>query len=202
MSLEDDDGSVKTGVASEALEGPTASDVYIEDIHAGGSGCNPDTVLPVIALDRKSFVLVFTDMQLQNPNHRSLQFKNCLANVRLHVPQGWQVSLATVNTRGFAALDWGIRARQSSSYFFAGNPLGTQYHSQLVGPVEKDYVFTDDIPFESHIWSQCGRSEIFAIDTRLYLNATRNPDGNAIFNTTDVDGAFKKVFHLEWRPCQ
>jgi len=199
----DDAGIAEASSAQVTPDTPSASEVYIEDITAQGTGCQTeDTVTSVISLDRKSFIVIFTAMQLLNPPGPAIKFKNCLASVRLHVPQGWQVSLATVNTRGFASLANDIRARQSSAYFFAGNPITTQAHSELVGPFEDDYIFTDDVPFASRTWSACGRSEIFAVDTRIFLNALRNPQGSALFNTTNIDGAFKQVFHVEWRPCR
>jgi len=200
--MAEETGAPGTTEVQQALELPDPSDVYIENIVASGSGCpTAESVLPVVSPDRKSFVLIFTQMQLINPPPPALKFKNCLATVRLHVPQGWQVSLATVNTRGFASLDWGIRARQSSSYFFAGNPQGAQYDSYLAGPYEDNYVFTDQIPISSTTWSACGRSEILVVDTRLFLDATHNRLGDALFNSTNVDSAFRKVFHIEWRPC-
>ncbi|PRQ09148.1 DUF4360 domain-containing protein [Enhygromyxa salina] len=177
-------------------------DVYIEDIVTSGVGCpKPGSAVGQISSDRKSFILIFKDMLLTNPPGPPIKTTNCVASVKLHVPNGWQVSVATVNTRGYAFLEKGIRARQTSNYFFAGQPVGFSAHSELKGLYDDFYVFTDHVPFQSLVWSPCGASAIFAINTSLLLNAIANPNGNAIFNTTSVDGQFRKVFHWQWQQC-
>jgi len=180
----------------------TPSDVYIESISTGGVGCpDPSTVSTVISSDRTSFLVIFDEMILENPGGSPIKNINCVAGVKLHIPNGYQFSVATIDTRGYAYLSPGIRGRQTSQYFFAGIPLSTQYHSSLVGPYDRSYNFTDEIPFHSVVWSPCGGSAVFAINTSLNLNATQNPGGLAYFNTETVDGKFRKIVHWEWRPC-
>ncbi|PRP98624.1 DUF4360 domain-containing protein [Enhygromyxa salina] len=183
---------------------PDPNDVYIEGIIANGAGCpsnKPGSVVSQIATDQKSFILIFQDMLLENPPGPPIKTTNCLASVKLHVPNGWQVSVATVNTRGYAFLEKGLTARQTSNYFFAGDPIGFSAHTQLKGYYDDFYVFTDKVPFQSVVWSKCGASAIFAINTTLNLNAIKNKKGYGIFNTTDVDGAFKKQLHWQWKKC-
>lgn len=185
-----------------AEDPPGPDEVYIEGITAGGPGCpDPGTVEYAISADKKSFVVIFDEMQLANPPGPSAKHTSCATGIQLHVPGGWQVTLATVNTRGYAFLDEGIVARQTSKYFFAGLPIGTSYHTELQGPYEGEYDFTDMVMAESTVWSPCGTSAIFGITTILSLNAKANPDGEAIFNTDTVDGKFEKVLHWQWRKC-
>lgn len=196
-------GTARGALDSPQIESyPTPSDVYIESISTGGSGCaDPDTVTPVIASDKKSFLLIFDEMILQYPPGPKLKNINCLAGVKLHIPQGWQFSIATVVSRGYAFLENGIRARQTSQYSFAGSPPSTIYHSTLWGPFDNNYEFTDQIPLQSLVRSPCGGSAIFAIDTQLNLNAIQGPNGLGYFNSTEVDGKFTQIFHWEWLPC-
>lgn len=180
----------------------TPEDVYIESISTGGPGCpDPDTVTTVISADRSTFLVIYDEMVLGNPYGSPIKNINCVAGIKLHVPNGWQVSIATVDTRGYAYLSPGIKARQTSEYFFAGQPLGTAFHSQLQGLYDDDYLFTDTIPFESVVWSPCGTSAIFAINTKLNLNAVSNPSGLAYLNTETTDGRFEKVLHWLWQRC-
>lgn len=177
-------------------------DVYIERITTGGPGCRDnDDVSAEIAEDRKSFLLIFDKMVLENPPGPTIKNINCVAGVKLHVPSGLQVSMSTVTTRGYAYLPVGVRARQTSSYFFAGMPIGTSYHSQLRGFYDDNYQFTDHVPFASVVWSRCGESAIFAVNTQLNLNAVANAHSSAYFNAETVDGRFEKIFHLQWREC-
>lgn len=183
-------------------EAPSPEDLYIESISTGGSGCpDPSTVTAIIADDAKSFLLLFDDMYLEYPPGSTIQNKTCSAGIQLHIPGGWQVALATVNTRGYAYLDQGIRARQTSKYFFAGRPLAYAPHTELRGPFDDLYDFTDQIPFESIVWSPCGGSAIFTVQSILNLNARKNPHGQAIFSNDTIDGMFQQVLHWQWQKC-
>ena len=180
----------------------TPNDVYIESISTGGPGCpDPSTVTTIISADKTTFLVIYDQMILNNPPGPAVKNLNCVAGIKLHIPGGWQVSVATVDTRGYAYLSPGIKARQTSQYFFAGQPLGAAYHTLLSGFYDGNYVFTDNIPFTSVVWSPCGESSIFAINTILNLNSVANPNGLAYFNTETTDGKFKKVLHWQWQPC-
>lgn len=180
--------------------GPAPTDVFIEDINLGGTGCPSfGDASAVVSADRQSFLVIFNKMFLNYPPSPAFKYLNCVAGVRLRIPPGWQFSVATVNTRGFGFLTAGLQARQRSSYFFAGNPIATAWHSNLNGPYNDFYTFTDQIGFTS--WSKCGGTEVFAIDTSIYLNAIANPLGQGYFNTETVDGSFKKTFYWSWQPC-
>jgi len=179
---------------------PAPSNVYIEGITTGGPGCpTPGDAPTVISPARDAFLVIFNKMFLNYPPAPLVKNLNCVAGVQLHIPAGWQFSVATVNTRGYAFLEPGMQARQTSKYFFAGNPIATAWHSTLYGYFDASYSFTDNIGFGS--WSACGGSAIFAIDTSINLNAIGNPGGNGYMNTETVDGAFQKVFYWSWRPC-
>lgn len=183
---------------------PDLNELYIEEIKTNGKGCpkgNPDTVETVISDDKKSFVIIYKDMELVNPPGPKVKNLSCQAAVKLHIPGGYQVALATVNTRGYLYLDEKIRARETSGYFFAGIPVGAYPHSDIVGPYDDFYEFSDNVPFESLVWSACGTSAIFGINTTLNLNATANPMGQAIFSNNTTDGVFRTILHWQFRRC-
>jgi hypothetical protein len=181
---------------------PSPNDVWIESVKAFGVGCpDMDSAKADISPDRKSFIVIFKDMVLENPGGSPIKTTNCLASIALHIPGGWQVSVATINTRGYAFLEKGLKARNTTSYFFAGDPLEYKAHSELKGYFDDFYIFTDQVPFQSVVWSPCGTSALFEVNTTLTLNALANPGGFGIFNTTNVDGRFEKIFHMQWKKC-
>jgi hypothetical protein len=178
--------------------------VYIEGITTNGMGCpkgDSGTVSTVISEDKKSFILSYRDMQLENPSGPEVKHLACQAVVELHVPNGFQVAIASVNARGYLYLDEDIQARQTSSYFFAGVPLGLHPNSTTVGPYDDFYDFNDTIPFSSLVWSKCGTSVLMGINSALDLNAKENPDGQAIFSTDVTDGRFQTVLHWKIKSC-
>jgi hypothetical protein len=191
------------GSEAEALNAqPLPSNVFIQSIQASGSGCRTaDSVTPILSEDRQSFIVIFNDMQIVYPPGTQLQAKSCVAVLNMHVPQGFQISLGTVNTRGFASLDPGHRARHTSRYFLAGNPLGATFSSGLSGPFENVYQSTDNILLGSTTWSPCGRSVLLGINTSLFLDTSNNRRGASLFNSDTVDGVFRKILHISWRRC-
>lgn len=197
-----DDIAAAAPQAAPPADQPDPNELYIEDIKTGGPGCKtPDTVTTIISEDKKSFLILYDDMQIRNPGGSKVKTINCAAGVRLHVPGGWQVALATVNTRGYLYLENKLRARQTSNYFFAGKPIGAYAHSEFKGPYDDFYEFSDQVPFESLVWSACGTSAIFGINTTLNLNAAANPTGEGIFSTDTTDGMFQTLLLWQFRKC-
>ncbi|UQA58837.1 DUF4360 domain-containing protein [Polyangium aurulentum] len=181
---------------------PSIDNIFIQSITASGSGCRTsDSVASVISDDGQSFIIIFNDMQLTYPPGTQKQSISCVAVLKLHIPQGFQVSVGTINTSGFANLDWGHSALQLSRYFFGGVPVGSTFRTPLRGPLEDVYRFTDQVPLESLVWSPCGSVRDFAINTSLSLDTSGNPRGVALFNNDTIDGVFKKVLHIRWRTC-
>lgn len=200
-----EDGPPEFSDPSDAQEAPDESDFYIKEIVAKGSGCStPDKVTSVIGDDKRSFVLIYDDMTLENPNPKKklVQDLYCNAAIKLHIPGGYQVALATVNTRGYVYLDEKIRAKQTSKYFFAGHPLSVEPHIDLEGPREGLYDFTDEVVFESLVWSACGEEQVFNVNSILNLNAKANPEGEALFSNDTTDGKFQQLLYWQFRACQ
>lgn len=183
---------------------PDLSQLAIEKIETNGKGCPKDdlnTVATVLSVDKQSFLIIYRDMELTIPPGPKVKNLNCQVAVEVHVPTGYQVALATVDTRGYLYLDANIEARVTSGYFFAGLPLGTYAHPTFVGPYD-DYVqLSDDIPLESRVWSDCGTSAIFGINTSLYLNANDNPEGEAFFPPLVSDPELRRIVRWQIRAC-
>jgi len=174
--------------------------VSIQKVTTGGSGCvDPDTLAVMIAPDGSSFLVIFDEMLLDYPPAPPVKHVNCVATVKLQVPEGWRFSVATVTTRGYAYLSSGQSARLASKYFFSGSPPGGMRFSTLTGPHDDDYTFTDDIA--SGGWSKCGGASIFHIHTTLTLDAVKNRDDAAYLNAQTVDGALKKTLYWQWERC-
>jgi hypothetical protein len=176
--------------------------LYIKEIRTEGTGCrNPDAVTTQISDDGRTFLLLFNSMQLSYPPAPIVQNITCTAGISLHIPGGYQFALASVNTRGHIYLENNMRARQTSKYFFAGRPLAVAPRTEFVGPMNEDYDYFDEVEFESLVWSPCGGTQLFAIQSILHLNVSNNRRGSAVFSNDTIDGTFQQILHLQWRRC-
>lgn len=202
MTDDADDTAEVGSIASPLSAQPSVNDIYIREIRANGSGCPSGTVSSVIGADGQSFVIIFNDMQLAYPPGNFAQTKSCTAVLQLHVPQGLQVSVGTINTSGYASLAQGHRAAQFSTYSFAGQPLAGTFRTPLNGPFEDVYRFTDQVAISSLVWSRCGAQAPFMINTTLSLNTGNNRQGTAVLSNDTIDGEFKKILHIQWRYCR
>lgn len=149
--------------------------------------------------------------------------KNCLINVELLYPGGFQYSIAQTNYRGYAAIDKGVTGTLKSTYYFSGqtqqvsnpqtNLLGEGNMSdsiqasaevKFVGPISGDYVKSDNIENTSTVWSPCGASGALNINSqvRLEKNTTPNPNNPKGLLTTDsTDLKFTQVVSVQWQKC-
>jgi hypothetical protein len=92
--------------AVASAQAPNPNEVYVDSISYGGSGCPQGSVGSSFANDRKSFTLIFDSfVASQGPGVPITQNrKNCMVNLNLHVPGGWQFSIASVDYRGYVNL--------------------------------------------------------------------------------------------------
>src|SRR6185369_9953483 len=85
------------GVASEAIAAPP--EVAVVDIAGHGPGCPPGSLSSAITPDRTTFIVFFSEMRLSHPPGPAVQHTDCAVDIGLHVPSGWQLTLATIDTR-------------------------------------------------------------------------------------------------------
>lgn len=180
-------------VESETLGARAPKGFSVEKISYNGSGCPNEGDVTV---DKKSFRAVYHKMILKNPPGPPLKSKDCIVSISLRIPPGWQFAPAKMGLRGRADLDKGVSARQTSAYFFAGDPVSSAHKTELRGKYDDEYVHVETVPEHELVWSPCGEPAIFAFDSYLQLNATKNLDGKA-----EVRVMAHKIAAWRWRKC-
>jgi hypothetical protein len=186
--------------AAVASAQPNPAEVYVQSISYGGSGCPGGSVGNSFANDRKSFTLIFDSfVASQGPGVPVTENrKNCQVNLNLHVPGGWQFSIGTVDYRGYVQLPAGVTARQKATYSFSGSPAQISSGASFTGPVSKDYLQNDSIPFSTIVWSACGAVAPVNINSEVRTSGGAAP---AQITTDSIDGKVQQIFGLQWRPC-
>lgn len=193
---DDEQGLPNIGEAQQAVNG-----FYIDTpIVGSGPGC-PTPLAYSVTPDGQTFTVYFSDMVLNHPPGSTYKKTNCTVGLKLHLPNGQQLSITTVDTRGFAHLPVGTYADQRSKYYFAGSNPELRAHSRLHGFFDDDWTFTDTFPLASSLHSPCGGQGILNIDTALILNTAGNPWEDAYVDNTTIDGTFRMIFQAHWDHC-
>jgi hypothetical protein len=120
---------------------PNPSQVYINGITYGGTGCPQGTLSSFISADRQTFVKFRTFTAIIADLFVSYRFtlifdeyvasigpgvpitenrKNCQLDIDLQYPSGFQYSVFNADYRGYAALDANVTGTQQSTYYFSG----------------------------------------------------------------------------------
>ncbi len=183
-----------------------AEPVEIKSITYNGSGCPIGTVAENLAPDKQAFTLTFSDYIAEAGPDFVLSDgrKNCQLTLDLALPQGWQVSIASFDYRGFAFLDEGIMATYRTRYYFQGRPRSAPISRRAFGFFDDDFEFREEIDFESLVWSPCGAVRALNVNTSVSVrNLDKNtyPDAEGVIGTDSIDGQITQVWGISWRRC-
>jgi hypothetical protein len=184
-------------------EVPNPNQVHINGIQHGGPGCKQGTVAAYLSEDAQAFTLMFDEYAASQSvgSSPAEARKFCNISVDLHIPQGFQYTIAKIDYRGYVSLDRGVKAQVSSQYRFSGNNASTPNLVQnFVGPMDADYLKTDVLGITSVVWSPCGVSRALNIKSAVTLLGDRRKTGLITLDT--IDGEFSVKYALQWRRCR
>ncbi|KAJ3040799.1 hypothetical protein HDV00_010414 [Rhizophlyctis rosea] len=190
-----------TGVfAAPVSTPPPPTNVTINALTYGGTGCPAGTAAVLVANDKMSFAVIFDEytVAVDTTTHRDR--KNCQLAFELIFPQGYSYSLGTINYRGSAFLDKGVVGQLTANYFFAGNPTQATKTTPFVGPYSNNnYVVTDTFSLQAVVWSPCGAGVPLSLSSSILLDNTKNKNGNGELTTDSSEysasGHHIKVVH-------
>lgn len=176
---------------------------YFAEITANGTGCPKDSWNVRIQDDGLVFTMTFGEFSAVVDPSMALNFKDCQIAIRVHTPQGRSYAVQSFSYTGQANLEPGVTGRQMANYYFQGERIDPENESRtdLVGPFNDAYKFTDDVPIRDRVWSPCGKIRDLQIVTRIQLlNGT--PRASGIMELAAIDGAIGKIeLQLDTRAC-
>ncbi|MBC7658402.1 MAG: DUF4360 domain-containing protein [Chitinophagaceae bacterium] len=180
----------------------------IEVIKAEGAGCPSGSFASNISPDKQAFTVTFSQFGTELVAGTKKSVKSCRVSLTTNVPEGWQYSVASFNFRGFLTIDEGVESLHATRYYFNKCGRSGGFKHQEVGPLTKDFVYTDMIGILtstiSHEWSACNGKSDLRIDTALRLRNTsvkKFPEAVGIISNDSVDGEITQKFGLSWRKC-
>jgi len=182
---------------------PDKSQVYIQKLTWGGSGCPAHSVSNFTSDARQTFTLIFDSFVAQiGPSVTPSEWrKNCQLLVQLHYPQGFQYSILQTEYRGFISIDSGVTAKQEALYYFSGESAQSTSSIDFTGPDTEDYHKVGTVPLTSIVWSPCGSSTALNIDASVQLHQTGSTNAQGQITVDSADGHIQFIVGLQWRKC-
>lgn len=180
-----------------AEEAPNPGEVSFENIIYGGSGCPQGSVGQILSPDAKAFTLLFDKYAVEGiaDKNRPVR-KNCLVNVRLKVPQGWSFGILGVDYRGFANLESGAIATQTTRAVIRGTHDRQVGRMTLQGPLAQDYLNRTTASLDNEGFTTCeGKSRNIAITSQIEVS------GKGLMTVDSLDGELRNLFYLKWKKC-
>ncbi|SDT80233.1 protein of unknown function [Actinoplanes derwentensis] len=193
-----------SATASTTPTPPPQNSMVIDVVSANGSGCPLGTAAVTVSPDSKAFTVSYSEFTAQvGADAAATAFrKNCQLGLNVNVPQGYTYAIARVDYRGFAHLEPGAKATQSSVYYFQGEPNTGKTKRSFAGPLDGDWQRTDTFGVGSLSFLPCGEKRYLNINTELRVNAGRSDKRKASFLTMDsTDGNLDTVYHVAWKRC-
>ncbi|TMW64111.1 hypothetical protein Poli38472_014228 [Pythium oligandrum] len=172
-----------------------------------GSGCPKDTVAVIPSTDGHSVSVLFSAYSAVTSSTTTRDRKSCNLAVPVDVKSGVTVGIFRVDYRGnvFVPNKNGSYAQFDAEYYFAGQrgPLATQKY-----PANsfQDLFISHEVPVGAVVWSPCGASTNFRVNSALtaYKTPSLRGDGEEVQIAIDsVDTTVQAGFqyYLTWKTC-
>jgi len=190
------------GVPTNAA-GPDPGTVRIRGVTYGGSGCPQGTMSAQISSDQTIVTLIFDQYSASIGPGVSVndQRKNCQLNFALLYPSGFQYSVFSADYRGYADLDAGVTGTMKSTYYFSGQPTQTSTEAVFTGPLNGDYLKSDEADQVSVVWSPCGAEGMLNVNSQVRLTSS-NRNAKGLLTTDSIDAKFVQKVRVSWRTCK
>ncbi|KAL0943195.1 uncharacterized protein CTRU02_201081 [Colletotrichum truncatum] len=150
---------------------PPADQVKIVDVNYGGSGCPKGSVTDILSKERDVVTLLFDKYVAQSgPGiEASKNRAACQLNIKIDLPQGYQVSVVQSDYRGSISLPEKVEASLKTTYYQSGDARTVSRSIDFKGKIDKDYVRTDYLGLESLVWSRCGAQSMLNIKSAIEI---------------------------------
>ena len=178
----------------------SADDISLGLPGYGGSGCPGGSVSATLSPDGKSLSLIFDEYEVSagGMTGRSYDRKSCNVAIPVHVPNGYSISVLSVDYRGYNHLPPRAMSQFNVEYFFAGG-RGPAFRRSFYGALDSDYFINNQLVAESLVWSPCGADVNLRTNSSMRVNTYNNAEASATVDSEDVNAAI--VYHLQMRRC-
>ncbi|KAI5792600.1 hypothetical protein DFH27DRAFT_569559 [Peziza echinospora] len=189
-------------VAIESVSAVEPPSVTIGAVSYGGTGCPQSTLTYKYTSPFRTLALFYPQLDVAvGPDAAITESRrNCQVTITLHYTKGYQYAVDSLLTGGHVKLDAGVTGLQKVSTYFSGEPENASSETIWTGPVNKDYLITNDISEADVIWSKCdgGVSEMLNINLQARLD---DNGGNGKGTIVTDFGAISLGLGIRWKEC-
>jgi hypothetical protein len=171
-----------------------------------GSGCPKDTVAIIPSTDGQSVSVLYSAYSSATTADVIRDRKSCNLAVPVDVKSGISVGIFRVDYRGnvYVPKINGAFAQFDAEYYFAGQrgPVVTQKYNP---GASKDLFITNEIPVASIVWSPCGASTIFRVNSAITASkpkAGKSDDVQIAIDSVDTTVQYGFRYYLTTRACK
>merc|ERR1712232_587426 len=153
-----------------------------------GSGCPTGTVQTITSSDSQTFSVIFSSYMSETSQTKRMVRTSCNLAVPVDVKPGYSIGIFKTDYRGFAEVPDTHRknyARFGAEYFFAGKKGPTVSKTFPSGSSE-DFFISDDLVINSVVYSACGASTVFRINTAITAYKKKKKEDNDVFIGIDT----------------
>lgn len=175
--------------SGEPTDQPEALGVRITEVVANGTGCPLGSSHVVIDPDGKNFTITFDKYLTEITPATSGESKSCQYAIGFRSAPGVQYAVESIDYSGSIALDDGVQGKMESRYYIQGSPDtgGKPLTTQLTGPLQNTFLFTDKLKESDLTWTPCGVNRDINVSTRLQLTQG-STKGNGRIEVTQSRG--------------
>ncbi len=184
-----------------AVAAQADDDIRLGEPKYGGTGCPAGSAAVALSPDQKELSVLFDSYTLQagGSSPSTIDRKNCQLAIPVRVPQGYSVSFFQVDYRGFNSLPRNAYSKLDVTYFFAGSRGVRAPTKMFRGPLEGNYLTTDNLLAEAVVWSRCGDDTILRLNTAMFLS--NNTSRDALSTVDSIDLSSGLIYKIQWRRC-
>ena len=172
-----------------------------------GSGCPANSLRVITASDGQSVSVLFSEYIATTSSEKTRDRKSCNMAVPVDVQPGISMGIFRVDYRGYGYVPSASRrsyARFSAEYYFAGMQ-GPKSQKTYRAGFDDDLFITNEIPVGSIVWSPCGASTNFRINSAITAAKRSRWDDDvaiaidSVDTTVDQSQVFK--YYFTFRRC-
>lgn len=169
-----------------------------------GSGCPAGTVRVAPSMDGQTVSILFDEYAAATTPSTNRDRKACNVAVPVSILPGISIGIFQVDFRGYAFVPPVERAfvEFQANYFFAG-ATGPTYKKTWATRSDEDLFLSNKLGVSAVVWSPCGQSANFRINTALmaYKPKLSDEDAQIAIDSTDITVERGFRFFVTFRVC-